>query len=337
MSQPLVNALISNHPWTTSLLLLSYDNDMAFLLMISFWSRSILSVSLPTGMSVWRALPIGCGLAMIVLLAGMSGCQRRVEPSAATMTLATTTSTRDSGLLEQLLPIFHAKTGIEVKVVAVGSGQALELGRRGDADVLLSHAPDAEASFLAEGAGIERQPIMHNDFILVGPPRDPAEVRGMEDIVAALRQITDRDCLFLSRGDESGTHQRERLLWKEVVILPDSNHYLEVGSGMAATLRMASEKAAYTLTDRGTFLAQRDALQLELLVAGDVRLRNQYAVILVNPVRHPHVKINAARQFAAFLLSNETQEVIGEFGRDRWGEPLFFPERQTTSVGRESL
>ena len=275
-------------------------------------------------------------LVMLVgCLCGLIGCQRS-EPSPITLTLATTTSTQDSGLLDALLPTFETQTGITVKVVAVGSGQALELGRRGDADLLLTHAPEAEQRFVADGAGIERREVMYNDFVLVGPAADPAGLRGSSDVVMALQQIVQNACLFVSRGDDSGTHQKEQELWKAAAVNPASSEYLEVGSGMAATLRIASEKAAYTLTDRATFLAQRDQLQLEVLSFGDLRLRNQYAVILVHPQRHPHVQFQAAQQFADFLLRPETQRMIDQFGRDRFGEPLFFPEQKSASTAVES-
>jgi tungstate transport system substrate-binding protein len=259
-------------------------------------------------------------LALLLLLLPPLGCS---SPSEKSITLATTTSARDSGLLDALLPRFRARSGIEVKVVAVGTGQALELGRRGDADVLLVHAPDAEKQFIAEGYGVGRRPLMHNDFVFVGPRKDPAGVAGETSAVAALRKIAQAQASFVSRGDDSGTHKKEKRLWREAGVRPDGDWYLEAGTGMAATLRVANGKRAYTLTDRGTFLAHRDRLDLAILCEGDPRLRNFYSVMLVNPARHPHVQAEAARRFIDFMTSPAVQTFIGQFGREQYGEPLF--------------
>jgi tungstate transport system substrate-binding protein len=240
--------------------------------------------------------------------------------------LATTTSTQDSGLLDDLLPDFRQQTGIEVKVVAVGSGQALELGRRGDADVLLTHAPAAEEKFMAEGFGSERQSVMYNDFVLAGPKADPAAVQGKTSAVEAFQQIARARSPFISRGDESGTHQKEREIWMKAGVEPRGPWYVSAGTGMAQALRMAQEKQAHVLTDRATFLALREDLQLGILVQGDALLRNRYAVIIINPQKHPHVRHEAARQLADFLVSPETQRKIGDFGKDKYGEALFFPD-----------
>lgn len=264
-------------------------------------------------------------LSVFLLLVTTMGCGG-VEKPAQTITLATTTSTRDSGLLDVLVPMFERQTGIEAKVVAVGSGQALEMGRRGDADVLLTHAPDAEEQFVAEGHGTERRLVMYNDFVLVGPKPDPAQVHDEKSITAALRRIAQSESPFVSRGDESGTHLKEQSVWKEADISPQGDWYIKAGSGMAQTLRMASEKGAYTLTDRGTFLSQRNRLDLVILSVGDPMLRNQYAVIVVDPKKHPHVQASAAQRFADFLLSPETQRAIGDFGVEKFGEPLFFSQ-----------
>lgn len=263
-------------------------------------------------------------LASILLLPPL-GCSS--SSPAPSLTLATTTSARDSGLLDALLPRFRAQSGIEVKVVAVGTGQALELGRRGDADVLLVHAPDAEKRFVEAGYGVGRRPLMHNDFVIVGPKEDPAGVAGEASAVAALRKIAQAQAPFVSRGDDSGTHKKEKKLWREAGLRPDGPWYLEAGTGMAATLRVANDKRAYTLTDRGTFLAHRDRLDLKILCEGDPRLRNFYSVMLVNPARHPHVKSEAAGRFIDFLRSPAIQKFIGQFGRERYGEPLFHPGR----------
>ena len=261
---------------------------------------------------------------LIVLLVG--GCSRQSGTSPETsLTLATTTSTRDSGLLDVLLPVFEAETDIEVKVVAVGSGQALELGRRGDADVLLTHAPAAELQFMEEGHGVQRQPVMHNDFVLVGPPNDPADVKDSTAITEAFRRIAQSEAPFISRGDDSGTHRKERTIWMNRQMEPRGQWYVITGAGMAAALRMASEKRAYTLSDRSTFLAQQDRLDLTILFDGDPTLHNPYAVIVVSSEKHRNVNHRAARRFSEFLLSTKAQSIIGTFGFERYGQPLFFP------------
>jgi tungstate transport system substrate-binding protein len=262
------------------------------------------------------ALLLGAGTTLVA-----AGCS---ASPAASLTLATTTSTQDSGLLDVLVPRFRSQTGIEVKVVAVGTGQALELGGRGDADVLLVHDPTAEKHFMDEGFGALRQEVMHNDFLLVGPPEDPAGVKGQAAIAEAFTRIGRQEAPFVSRGDRSGTHLKERAVWHRAGIEPRGAWYLQAAAGMAQVLRVADQKRAYTLTDRGTFLAQRQGLSLVALSEGDPLLRNQYSVIVVNPAKHPHVHEQAARQFAQFLLAPETRKVIAEFGTDRFGQPLFF-------------
>jgi tungstate transport system substrate-binding protein len=260
--------------------------------------------------------------AAVVLV--LAGCEQ-AHNEAKTLTLATTTSTRDSGLLDVLVPMFEKETGITVKVVAVGSGQALELGRRGDADVLLTHAPKAEDEFVAEGHGEQRQGVMHNDFVLVGPPTDRAEIKGQASISEAFRQVARSDSSFISRGDESGTHMKEKRIWDAAGIEPNGAWYVRAGAGMAEALRMASEKQVYTLADRGTFLAQRERLDLTILSEGDPLLRNPYSVIIVNKEKHTSVNRQAASRFSEFLLSPEVQQIIGKFGVDRFGQPLFIP------------
>jgi tungstate transport system substrate-binding protein len=227
-----------------------------------------------------------------------------------------------------LLPRFREQTGVEVKAVAVGTGQALELGRRGDADVLLVHDPAGEQRFMDEGFGAERQPVMWNAFVVVGPPTDPAGVKGKEAAAEAFSQIARRKAPFISRGDESGTHVREKAVWRQAGIEPRGAWYVRAGCGMGQALRMASEKRAYALTDRATFLALRKDLDLAVLSEGDQLLVNQYSTILVNPEKHPHVRREAARKFADFLLSRQAQKLITDFGKDRFGEPLFFPGRK---------
>jgi tungstate transport system substrate-binding protein len=241
--------------------------------------------------------------------------------------LATTTSTQDSGLLDVLLPRFEASTGYRVKPIAVGTGEALKLGERGDADVVLVHAPEAEREFVASGAGVDRRIVMHNDFIFVGPPADPARVRGAPGFGAALRRLAASSAPFVSRGDDSGTHKKELALWKEAKVpKPSGARYIETGSGMGATLKVASEKRGYTLTDRGSYLSHRANLDLDIVVERDPLLLNPYHVIRVNPRRSPRVNAKGALAFAAFLVSPEAQRLIGEFGRDRYGEPLFIPD-----------
>lgn len=263
------------------------------------------------------------GVAAVTLAAGCNP----VDAPPKSLTLATTTSTQDSGLLDVLLPRFREQTEIEVKVVAVGSGQALELGRRGDADVLLTHAPAAEEQFMDEGWGQDRRPVMHNDFVLVGSKSDPAAVEGETSIVAAFTRIAEREAVFVSRGDESGTHQKEKEVWKSAGREPQGDWYVQGGAGMAQVLRIAHEKQAYTLADRGTYLALRKELELVVVCEGDPLLKNAYAVIVVSSHKHPHVNAAAAGQFADFLTSPSTKQLIAEFGVNKFGEPLFVPEK----------
>jgi tungstate transport system substrate-binding protein len=246
--------------------------------------------------------------------------------------LATTTSTRDAGLLDSILPEFERRTGYRVKVIAVGSGQALALGRRGDADVVLAHAPDAERVLADSGYLLNRRLVMHNDFLFVGPATDPAGLRGLNDALAAIRRLGPGRGVFVSRGDQSGTHQLERRLWRHAGLAPPppggggTAWYLESGQGMAATLQMADEKRAYTITDRATYLAWRDRLQLLPLVEGDKLLYNVYHVMEVSPHNAPRVNVAGARALADWLVAPETQRRIGEFGRSRFGQSLFVPD-----------
>jgi tungstate transport system substrate-binding protein len=226
-----------------------------------------------------------------------------------------------------LIPKFRERTGIDVKVVAVGSGQALELGRRGDADVLLTHAPAAEQKFMDEGWGENRRSVMHNDFVLVGPTSDPAAINGATSAAEAFTRVADRKALFVSRSDESGTHQKEKEIWKLTGRDLNGDRYIRAGAGMAQVLRIAQEKQAYTLADRGTFLALGKELELEILSQGDVLLRNQYTVMITSTKKQPHVNAAAAQQFADFLVEPSTQKLIAEFGVEKFGEPLFFPTK----------
>jgi tungstate transport system substrate-binding protein len=240
--------------------------------------------------------------------------------------LATTTSTQDSGLLDVLIPRFEQQTGLRIKVIAVGSGAAIALGTRGEADVVLTHAPDSEQQFVSSGAGIDRQLVMFNDFVLVGPPDDPAQVKGTGDILAALKAIAQKQSAFISRGDNSGTEQLERKLWKAVDINPQGQAwYIQSGTGMGQTLQIADQKQAYTISDRGTFLVFKSRLALAVLIEKDERLLNVYHVIAVNPERFPYVNKAGAQAFITFLLAPETQAFIKTFGQDKYGQSLFTP------------
>jgi tungstate transport system substrate-binding protein len=273
-----------------------------------------------------RCLPLGLLAAAFLT----SGCS---QPGPS-VTLATTTSAQDSGLLDVLVPRFRGETGVEIRVVAAGTGQALELARRGDADVLLVHDPDAEEQFMAEGHGTLRREVMYNDFVLMGPEADPAHVRGLASIAEAFTRIARAGSPFVSRGDESGTHQKERQIWGRARIEPQGHWYVRAGTGMGAVLRMAGEKRAYTLSDRGTYIAQRKGLDLTILSQGDPLLVNQYHVIVVNPQAHPGVREKLARQFADYLVAPDTQMLIAEFVKDRYGQPLFFPGSPKPRPGR---
>jgi tungstate transport system substrate-binding protein len=242
--------------------------------------------------------------------------------------LATTTSTRDAGLLDSLVPLFERRTRYHVKVIAVGSGQALAMGRRGDADVVLSHAPEAERGLVDSGYFVRRRLVMHNEFLVVGPAGDPAGLRGLSDAAAAFRRLAERRGVFVSRGDQSGTHQRELALWRRVGYHtpPPGDWYVESGQGMGATLQLADEKRAYTLTDRATYLAWRDKLQLVPMVEGDSLLYNVYHVLELSPRNAARSNVAGGKAFADFLVSPETQGLIGQFGKARFGQSLFVPD-----------
>lgn len=249
------------------------------------------------------------------------------QPQQKNIILATTTSTQDSGLLDVLLPIFEKKTGYFVKTIAVGSGQAMAMGQKGEADVLLVHSPDAEKKFMAQGYGVNRRLVMHNDFIIVGPKTDPAGIKGSKSSVDAFRKIAASNAVFMSRGDNSGTDAKEKTIWKAAGINPEGQKwYQQTGLGMGQTLSVAAEKKTYTLTDRGTYLALKKNLGLDILVEGDAVLLNIYHVIEVNPAKWPKVNSAGAKAFSDFTVSRETQDIIRKFGVDRYGSPLFFPD-----------
>ncbi len=273
--------------------------------------------------------------ALLAILLLVVACGGTGSAANRDVLLATTTSTQDSGLLDVLIPHFEKQTGYRVKTSAVGTGQALAIGERGDADVVLVHAPSLELEFMARGAGERRLLVMHNDFVVVGPPDDPARVRGLNSR-DALRAIASGGATFISRGDRSGTEVLEKSLWQQIGIAPQRPWYVEAGVGMGQTLTIASEKRAYTITDRGTFLARRATLQLAILIENDPPLLNVYHVITVNAARFPRVNRAGADAFADYLVAPETQRVIGSFGVERFGQPLFFPDaaRREEEVGR---
>jgi tungstate transport system substrate-binding protein len=247
--------------------------------------------------------------------------------------VTSTTSTQDSGLFGHILPLFKAKTGIDVKVVAQGTGQALDTGRRGDADVLFVHAKAPEEKFVADGFGVKRYPVMYNDFVLIGPKSDPAGIKGTTDVAKALQAIKAKEAPFISRGDRSGTHIAELDLWKAAGIDISKEKgpwYKEIGQGMGAALNTASAANAYVLADRGTWLSFKNRGDLDILVAGDKRLFNQYGVILVNPEKHPHVKKDLGRAFINWLVSPEGQRAIADYKVG--GEQLFYPNANDPSA-----
>jgi tungstate transport system substrate-binding protein len=249
------------------------------------------------------------------------------QPQQKNIILATTTSTQDSGLLDVLLPIFEKKTGYFVKTIAVGSGQAMAMGQKGEADVLLVHSPDAEKKFMAEGYGVNRRLVMHNDYIIAGPKTDPAGIKGLRSSLEAFRKIASANAVFMSRGDNSGTNAKERSIWKTAGINPEGQRwYQQTGLGMGQTLNVAAEKKTYTLADRGTYLALKKNLGLDILVEGDAVLLNIYHVIDVNPARWPKVNSVGAKAFADFMVSRQTQDIIRKFGVEKFGSPLFFPD-----------
>jgi tungstate transport system substrate-binding protein len=249
-------------------------------------------------------------------------------PAQKNLILATTTSTQDTGLLDVLVPMFEKKTGYFVKTIAVGSGQAMAMGEKGEADVLLVHSPAAEKKFVADGNGLNRLLVMHNDFVIVGPPADPAGIKGAKTTPEAFKKIAGASALFASRGDNSGTHVKEKDVWKAAGINPEGQKwYQQTGLGMGQTLNVAAEKKSYTLADRGTWLSLQKNLGLPILMQGDPILLNVYHVIEVNPAKFPKVNTEGAKAFSAFMVSPETQGgVIKTFGTEKYGGPLFFPD-----------
>ena len=247
------------------------------------------------------------------------------SPARPDLLLATTTSTQDSGLLDVLIPDFEKKTGYKVKTSAVGTGAALAIGARGDADVVLVHAPSLETDFMKQGNGDRRLFVMHNDFIVVGPPLDPAKIKG-KPVLDALKALAAAQATFISRGDNSGTDVLEKSLWKQAGITPAKPWYVEAATGMGQTLQIASEKNAYTITDRATYLSQKSHLQLDIINGGDPPLLNYYHVITVNPTKFPKVNFAGANAFADYLVHPDTQKIIAAYGLDKFGQQLFFPD-----------
>jgi tungstate transport system substrate-binding protein len=270
-------------------------------------------------MKRFSALTLVFSLGYFLIMQAVSAQERFVI-------LASTTSTQNSGLFDAILPQFTEQTGIEVRVVAVGTGQALRLARNGDADLLLVHHRSSEERFVAEGYGVARRDVMYNDFVIVGPKQDPADIRGLTDVTTALEKVAATASPFVSRGDDSGTHKKELDVWKEAGIKvtdASGSWYRETGSGMGATLNAANAMGGYTLTDRGTWLSFKNRGELELLVEGDKRLFNPYGVVLVNPAKHPHIKAKEGQQLIDWLTTKTGQTAIAEFRLN--GQQLFHP------------
>ncbi len=274
------------------------------------------------GLHAFVLLTVGLAVAPATLSA---------QPNTLELILATTTSTQDSGLLDVLVPTFEQQTGYLVKTISVGTGQALALGERGEADVLLVHAPESERRWMAAGHGVDRLLVMYNDFIVVGPPDDPAGLAGATSAVEVMQKIATSGAPFISRGDNSGTNQLELQLWRAIGLDPRGQPwYQEAGQGMGQTLTIANDKQAYTLSDRGTYLARRQGLELRISAEGYQSFLNVYHVMTVNPENGPRINAEGARAFAYFLVTPNVQALIGEFGLDRFGQPLFFPAADKT-------
>src|SRR5206468_9231773 len=274
-----------------------------------------------------RALLIALGLAIL---------PRSAAAQRSPVILSTTTSTQDSGLLDVLVPRFERQTGYSVKTIAVGTGQALALAGRGEADVVLAHAPALEQKYIADGKMLNRRLVMYNDFVIIGPAADPAKIKGMTKAAGAMKAIAATGSRFVSRGDNSGTHNLEKELWKLAGVEPQTGWYIESGQGMGATLGIADDRKAYTLTDRGTFLAFQKRVRLPILLEGDRPLLNLYSVMEVNPANGPRVNTAGGRAFADFMVSADVQNIVRTFGLDKYGRPLFVPVAGTKeeAVGR---
>ena len=275
------------------------------------------------------ALLAGCGATSVPAPEPTAAPTEAPASGSARLILATTTSTDNSGLLDYILPDFETRFHANVEVIAVGTGQALKLGEDGNCDVVLVHARAKEDRFVADGFGVNRKDVMYNDFVIVGPSDDPAGIEGLTDAAESFGRIAAAQATFVSRGDDSGTHTKELAVWKKAGITPAGEWYVSAGQGMGAVLTMADEQRAYTLTDRGTYLARTlEGIDLSILVEGDPILFNPYGVIAVNPEKHPTANYALAMQFIGWLTSVDTQEKIGEFGQDKFGQPLFVPDSE---------
>jgi tungstate transport system substrate-binding protein len=277
----------------------------------------------------WQVLFVAVALSLL----GSVSLPARAQPANSELILATTTSTQDSGLLDTLVPMFEQESGYRVKTISVGTGQAMALGERGEADVLLVHAPPTEKTWMAAGHGIDRRLVMYNDFIVVGQSGDPAGLAGATSGVEVMQKIAANAATFVSRGDNSGTNQFELNIWKAAGIDPKGQPwYLETGQGMGQTLTIASEKGAYTIADRGTFLAQQGNLDLTIQAQGYQNFLNVYHVLVVNPEKSTSINVDGARAFADFIVAPDTQTAIGQFGLEKFGQPLFFPAAAMTDA-----
>jgi tungstate transport system substrate-binding protein len=267
-----------------------------------------------------------CSLLFVALLAfGWRSGAQSAESASRNIILSTTTSTQDSGLLDVLIPLFEKQTGYSVKTVSVGTGQALALAAKADADVALVHAPSLEKQYVADGKLMHRRLVMYNDFVIIGPKEDPAKIRTAKTASAALKAIEQAKASFVSRGDNSGTHVLEKALWKSAGVEPKGSWYIEAGQGMGATLGIANERNAYTITDRGTWLALGKRVSLPILIEGDKALLNIYSVMEVNPANGPRINSVGGRAFADFMIAPQTQSVIKSFGVEKFGQSLFVP------------
>jgi len=279
-------------------------------------------------MNLQRKLWLGVWVSLILVL-GISSLLFLRQAAKKELTLATTTSTENSGLLDVLLPSFEKKYGVKVKVIAVGTGAAMRIAKDGNVDVILVHACSLEDEFIAGGYGTKRYQVMYNDFVIVGPPEDTAKIKDERDVLATLKKIATSKSGFVSRADKSGTHVKEMALWQMAEIKPEGSWYIQSGSGMASTLRIANKKKAYTLTDRGTYLAHQKELNLAILHQGDERLFNSYGVIPVSPQKYSSVKYDLALRLVEYITGKEGQNIIKQYGVDQFGQPLFIPNAES--------
>ncbi|MBN2026906.1 MAG: substrate-binding domain-containing protein [Actinobacteria bacterium] len=278
-------------------------------------------------MKRWMIFLVGLAMVLALVVMGIGCGEEEAQPVERTdLRLATTTSTQDSGLLDEWVPMFEDEYPYTVEVIAVGSGAAMEMGRNGECDVMLVHSPAAEEEMVEEGYAVNRKAVMHNDFIIVGPASDPAGIAEADSAADAFTMVAESQSTFISRGDESGTHTKELKIWDEAGITPEGEWYVESGKGMGDTLRIASEEMAYTLTDRATYLNLKDDLELDILFEGDDILNNYYHVMEVNPDKWPDVNNDGAKAFSDFVTSTEAQEFLDEFGVAEFGQPLFYPD-----------